>query len=255
MTARTTDPIRHWLIAAAANLLAVLLPCGFAQAQFQLGIVPAFTIWDVKLGEPITQIPPMDVMSVSCGTNGGPPSVRLERLEDFALCPAEPSGLREVYFAYDDELDYIAKAMESEYKFLQGGTSVYAHPVILSVLVDEAGAVRGIRIVTDDRISDSERRISVNLARNLKARFGRWDVECEDIPLGPGEKAVGRQFLHEACVGEDADGKQRFRLEAYYLKRGQEAINTETQEVNQGYFSSGTRFELLEAPYEPTAAP
>jgi hypothetical protein len=154
-----------------------------------------------------------------------------------------------VHFAYDDESDYIAKALELEYKALQGGTSIYAHPVVVSVLIDAMGIVRGIRIVTDDRISDRQRRVSVNLARNLKARFGRWGLQCEDVPLRPGENPVGKQFVHEACTGEDPGLGQRLLIEAYYLrKRGQEAVNRETQEVNSGYFQSGTRFELVEAP-------
>lgn len=244
-------PFRIGLWLSAALFLAAPVA-----AQYELGITPSFSIWDVRLGEPITQIPAMDVVDVSCGTNGGPPSTPLPSLSAYGQCPPEPSGLREVYFAYDDEQDYIAKAMGSEFRVLQGGTSVYAHQVVLSVLVDEAGIVRGIRIVTDDRVSDRERRTSVNLARNLKARFGRWDTQCEDIPLRPGENPVGRQFVHELCTGEDAELGQRFQIEAYYLrKRGQEALNRETQAVNTGYFSSGTRFELVEAPYEPAAAP
>jgi hypothetical protein len=238
-------------VAATAAALAALVTGDPAVAQ-QMQITPAFSIWDVELGEPLTQIPAAAIIEVSCGTNGGPPSKRLRSLSDFTECPAEQSGLHEVYFAYDDELDYIAKAMESEYKVLQGGTSIYAHPVILSVLVDEGGIVRGIRIVTDDRISDRERRVAVNLSRNLKARFSRWDTACDDIPLQPGENPVGRQFTHEVCAGDNPELGQSMYLEAFYLrKRGQEAINRETQEINSGYFSSGTRFELTQHPYEP----
>lgn len=218
-------------------------------------ITPSFSIWDVQIGQPITEIPQMEVVEISCGTNGGPPSKRLRGFAQFDECPTEPSGLREVYFAYDDELDYLAKAMESEFRVLRGGTSVYAHPVIVSVLVDETGIVRGIRIVTDDRISDNERRIAVNLARNLQARFGSWKLVCDDIPLRPGENPVGKQFVHEICRGSDTGREMSLMIEAYYLrKRGQEALNPETQQVNKGYFSSGTRFELLETPYEPAVA-
>jgi hypothetical protein len=237
-------------VAAAAIALAALA-AGPSAAQ-QMQITPAFSIWDVELGAPITQLPAGAIIEVSCGTNGGPPSKRLRTVTDFAECAPEPSGLHEVYFAYDDELDYIAKAMESEYKVLQGGTSIYAHPVVLSVLVDDGGIVRGIRIVTDDRISDRERRVAVNLARNLKARFSRWDTACDDIPLQPGENPVGRQFTHEVCAGDNPELGQSMYLEAFYLrKRGQDALNRETQEVNSGYFSSGTRFELTQHPYEP----
>ena len=224
---------------------------GFAQVQSSL--VPAFSIWDAKLGTPVTDIPAMDVVDIACGTNGGPPSTTLRSFANFKSCPAEPSGLREIYFENDDEMDYIAKADEAEYKFLQGGTSIYAHPVVISVLVDDAGVIRGIRIVTDERVSIGERRIAVTLARNLKGRYGSWKLDCADIPLRPGENPVGNQFEHELCTGEDADLGQRMRLEASYLrKKGQEAFNTYTQQINAGYFQSQTRLEVVELPYEPS---
>ena len=42
---------------------------------------------------------------------------------------------------------------------------------------------------------------------------------------------------------------------SYRRKKGQTAINQETQQVNVGYFESQTRFEELLAPYEPAMAP
>ena len=93
-----------------------------ASAQMQSSLVPAFSIWDAKLGMPVTDIPVMDVVDIACGTNGGPPSITLHSFAEFKTCQPEASGLREVYFENDDEMDYIAKADEAEYKFLQGGT-------------------------------------------------------------------------------------------------------------------------------------
>ena len=246
MKTRCLRPI--WVAALLA-----LLPAAPGLGQEGVSLEPAFSIWDVQMGKPVTQVPAMDVIDVSCGTNGGPPSIALSDVTAFTQCPPEPSGLREVYFAYDDEQDYIAKALEAEYEFLQGGTSIYAHRVVVSVLVDEGGVVRGIRIVTDDQVSNRERRVSVNLARNLKARFNEWNLQCRDVPLGPGENPVGRQLVNEACTGASPEGDESFSLRAYYLrKRGQQALNLETQQVNTGYFSSGTRFELVQAPYEPS---
>lgn len=224
-------------------------------AQVSLVVQPAYSIWDVILGDPVTQIPAMDIVDVSCGTNGGPPSLRLDSVTDFMNCTPEASGLREVYFAYDDEQDYVALAMETEFKVFHGGTSIYAHPVVISVLVDDAAIVRGIRIVTDDRVGTNARRTAVNLINNLEARFGKWGADCADVPLRDGEKPVGRQFVHKVCTGENATAGQRLYMEAYYLrKRGQTGLNLETQQVNEGYFSSGTRFELVELPYEPRTA-
>src|SRR5690349_10960117 len=66
-------------------------------------------VWDVQLGSPVDKLPD-EFIEHACGTNGGPPSLPLTGFGEFRRCRAEPSGLREVYFRYDDELEYWAKA-------------------------------------------------------------------------------------------------------------------------------------------------
>lgn len=222
-----------------------------AQVQFE----PVFSIFDVKLGQPVTQVPESTVGEIACGTAGGPPGQPLATFKDFLTCTPEDSGLREVAFSYDDEQDYIAMALNLQYKFLQGGTSVFAHPVIVSVLVDPEGVVQGRRIVTDDRISVNERRTAVTLIRNFKARYGSWSLDCNDIAMKEGEQPVGKEFIHEICTGRSPDGETRIAIEASYLrKKGQVGINPETQQVNKGYFESQTRFEEVLTPYTPVTA-
>lgn len=217
---------------------------------------PVYSIWDVSLGEPVTQVPETAVGEIACGTDGGPAGFALASFADFMSCPPEPSGLREVEFNYDDEQDYIARALELEYKFLQGGTSVYAHPVVLSLLVDEAGLVQGRRIVTDNRVADEVRRTQFTLSRNLKAQYDDWSLDCADIPMAEGEMPVGDQFVHELCTGQSPDGGTLIAFEATYLrKRGQRAIDQDTQVVNTGYFESQTRYEEVLVPYTPSLAP
>lgn len=231
--------------------------CLSAQAAFaQVQIKPVFSIWDVNLGQPVSQIPEADVGEIACGTAGGPPGQALASFADFQLCAPESSGLREVAFSYDDEQDYIALALEAQYRFLSGGTSVFAHPVIVSLLIDPAGIVQGRRIVTDDRISTNDRRTAVTLIRNFKARYGAWSLDCADIPMQEGQQPVGTQFIHELCTGQSPDGRVKIAIEASYLrKKGQLAINPQTQEVNKGYFESQTRYEEVLSPYIPVTAP
>src|SRR5262249_47294218 len=62
------------------------------------------TVWDLRLGEPAAAQPkPDEFRGFACGSNGGPPRLKLAGWSEFARCAAEPGGLREVYFEYDDE--------------------------------------------------------------------------------------------------------------------------------------------------------
>lgn len=235
----------------AGAVLPLLSSAALGQAQSTTGLEPEFAIWDVQLGESVSQIPEIDVIEVTCGTNGGPGSLPIQEFEAFAQCPPEPGGLREVNFGYDDETDYIAKAMDAEYEILQDGTSVFSHPVMLSVLVDEEGIIRGIRILTDPRVPERERRLAITLIRNFKAKYGEWNLECTDLPRAEGENPVGSIFMKEQCFGESPDGTRTIRLDGHYLrKKGQEAVNRETREVNSDYFESYTRLEIVEKPFE-----
>src|SRR3569833_1308987 len=188
------------------SMLALLMVAGLSglpqpAAAQDLGVEPDFTIWDVKLGQPVTSVPDSATAIIACGTNGGPISIELKSFSEWAKCTPEASGLREIAFTYDDEKDYIARAMELEFRALHGGTSVYAHPVILSILVDDKGISQGIRIVTDDHASDSDRRLAVVLSKNFQARFGSWNLACQDIPMREGEQPGGKDFIHQRCTG------------------------------------------------------
>ena len=229
-------------------ILWFVFPATHAFAQIRVD--PVYSIWEVRLGVPVTQVSDAKVSDIACGTSGGPMGRVLTSFQDFLDCNPEETGLREVAFSYDDEQDYIARALESEYRVLQGGTSVFAHPVIVSMLIDQHGVAQGRRIFTDDRISDYERRTAFTLIRNFKARFSHWSLACDEIPMQEGEQPVGNQFFHERCSGQSPDGTSSIVIEASFLrKKGQRGLNLETQQVNTGYFESQTRFEELLTPY------
>jgi hypothetical protein len=247
-----------WVGVVQALLLVAGLGClpGAALA-LDVGIEPDFAIWDVPIGQPVSDIADNVAAIIACGTNGGPISIELKSFRDWAQCTPEATGLRELAFTYDDEMDYIARAMELEYRALSSGTSVYAHPVILSILVDDKGVVQGIRVVTDDRASDRDRRVAVVLSKNFEGRYSGWNLNCQDIPMRDGEQKVGSDFIHRLCTGTNPDGKnQRLLIEASYLrKKGQEGLSRETQQVNTGYYESKTRLEIVNAPYSLSEEP
>ena len=94
------------LVLARAAALAAMSPPVLAQVA-QRG-----EVWSLKLGAPIAD-QPGDFVDYACGSAGGPPSIPLSGWADFKRCRPEESGLREVYFRYDDELEYVARANNS----------------------------------------------------------------------------------------------------------------------------------------------
>ncbi len=71
------------------------------------------------------------------------PRQRLEDWSGFAKCTPEADGLREVQVRFDDEQEYIGKAIaDDRYADQRGSTRVAGHPVILSALFDDGGTLR-----------------------------------------------------------------------------------------------------------------
>ena len=120
---------------------------------------PATKIWDIKLGTPVAALPIDQFVDPACGTNGGPPSRVLASFADFALCGLDKAtGLHEVWFRYDDELEYVARARRSEIMIrLYQANVLGGQPIITSLLIDDAGLVEGYRIVNDPRAAESTR--------------------------------------------------------------------------------------------------
>ena len=137
---------RTWI---AAGILAAMLMNGAAQSQQKRD--PG-EIRGLKLGLVAKSMTLQGFGDLACGSNGGPPRQKLEEWSDFRKCRPEGNGLYEVYARFDDEDEYVGKAIE-EPRYARGkvGTRVAGHPVILSALFDGDGVLRGLRFVTDSR--------------------------------------------------------------------------------------------------------
>ena len=217
------------------------------------------TIWDLKLGAPIAEQPPPGAFrAFACGSNGGPPRAPLTGWADFRRCPAEPDGLREVYFEYDDELEYIARAHDDERAISRwAGTHEVTFPVIVSALFDDGGVLRGMRMVTDARpehrndITEANRKKrdeAYTLATVMAARFNIDPAhDCEAIPPAEGESPVGSLFIKRAC--ERIEGGLRIVVRAsLYRKPGQSGHNPQLPtQLTQGQFESSARMEIYQA--------
>jgi hypothetical protein len=184
-----------------------------------------------------------------CGSNGGPPRQKLGAWSDFGKCAPEPNGLHEVAARFDDEAEYVGRAIDDpQYAEQHAGTRVAGHPVILSALFDDAGTLRGIRMVSDPRASSMDRRMAHLLHVAVMNHYGPNNWRCTDIPAATGETPVGGIFIKQRC--EKTTPEREMTLETHFLRLpGQHDVDPETHEYTQGQYESWTRFELLDPSY------
>ena len=230
----------HWFALLAVAALA--LGAGLARAEDQRARAD---FWSLELGTPASALPHDAFDDYACGSNGGPPQQPLAGWSDYGKCPAEPSGLREVYFRYDDELEYRARAHRAQTMIAQyAGTKVFDFPVIVSALFDADGVLAGLRIVSDPGVSPQVRKQGYTLSNFLKARYGndRWD--CRDTPPAPGETPVGILYINQRCTMLTKDNMRAF-LETRFLRRPGQAEFSGSGKLTVGQFDSSTRLELL----------
>jgi hypothetical protein len=204
-------------------------------------------VWDLKLGTPVALLP-RGFGEYACGTNGGPPSLPLSGWSDFGRCRPEPSGLREVYFRYDDELEYWAKANDLPEEIERySGTKVYDFPVVLSALFDDRGILAGLRIVSDPRDTSRPREEAYALRNFLSARFGRDGWSCTDQPAAEGEEPVEGTFVKQDCR-KTVDGPALAVMQTrYFRKKGQYQFDPYSNKETEGQFESTVHFELTGA--------
>jgi len=238
-----TSPATTWrwlmLIAGACSVASAARDTANAQQR-----PTRLEIWDLKLGTAATDLPD-EFTDYACGTNGGPPSLALSHWRDFRRCRPEPSGLREVYFRYDDELEYWAKANNFATEIRKySGTKVFDFPVALSARFDERGILSGIRIVSDPRDTSRDREEGYLLRNFLSARYGREGWDCVDLPPEEGETPVFRTFIKQRCK-KAVEGNALAEMQVnYFRKKGQSEVDPHSGRATEGQFESLVRFEL-----------
>ena len=220
------------------------------------------TIWDLKLGQPVSAQPsPDEYRGFACGSNGGPPRQQLSGWDDFRRCGAEASGLREIYFEYDDEYEYIARAKDLPREVSRwAGTTEAGFPVVVSALFDDAGVLKGIRVVTDSRPEYRNDITEANLRKRADAYlFGglmaaRHGIDagrdCVSLPAAEGESAVGALFVKQSCELTDVPRGLKVIVRAnYFRKTGQSGVNPQLPtQLTQGQFESSARLEISVSP-------
>ena len=220
--------------------LAVLLTGPGAMAQSRP------KIWDMKFGTAVADLPDEEFVDPACGTNGGPPGQRLASFEEFEKCRADATGLREVWFRYDDEEEFIARAVRNPDAIARANTMVMlGQPIMLSLLADRAGRLQGYRIFTDPRADPDLRKDAYLIGNAFKARYGNEGWNCNDEPPIAGEKPLEGIFIKQRCQ-KAAEGHQVTVESRHYYKPGQALVdpNTGASTVNQ--FESSARIEVIQ---------
>jgi hypothetical protein len=233
--------MRHFLPAIGA--LVALLATGPVAVQAQ-----APKIWDIRLGSPISALPLNDFVDTACGTNGGPPARVLKSFYEFAQCPVErATGLHEVWFRYDDEMEYVARARRSEIMVRQyQANSLAGQPIITSLLIDDGGLVQGYRVVNDPRVDAQTRGNAYGLADLFKGMA--WTgLECNDLPPAVGERPIDDLFVKELCENKTGGVVTRVEARRYY-KPGQFAVDPNDNRLTENQFESSARLEVYRPP-------
>ena len=181
----------------------------------------------------------------ACGGNGGPTRQPIEGWTDFKKCRPESNGLHEVAVRFDDTEEYIGKAIDDPMYTRRRGTRVAGHPVILSVLFDAKGSLRGIRFISDPRGDGAERRMAHLLRLAVMERYGMNGWACEDFPLAEGETPVGGISVKQKC--EKKSDVRAVSVQAQFLRRpGQADLDPVTKVYRPGQFDSWTRVEIMD---------
>lgn len=217
--------------------------CAAANAQ---DLAPK--IWDITLGIPVGELPLNEFVDPACGTNGGPPARVLKSFDEFALCPTEPAtGLHEVWFRYDDEMEYVARARRSGVLIRQyQANSLAGQPITTSFLIDDAGRVQGYRIVNDPRAEAGTRIDAFSVADLFKGIAG-MGVPCTDLPPAEGEHPIDDVFVKQVCEKKTAEKVIRVESRRYY-KPGQYAVDPNENRVVENQFESSARLEVYQPP-------
>ena len=205
---------------AAGHLVAFLACMALAVFAHAEGRPKRFSIWEIHLGDAVTAIPD-EYVNYACGTNGGPPSTPLPNFAAFKKCKPDADGLYEVYFEYDDELEYQARALDIKPEIkMYAGTTVFEFPIVASVLFDGSGRVRGERMVTDPRQQVSRDRLEFwELANFVRQRFGEEHWDCKDLPAEDGETPTASRFIKSHCE-KTAAGVRLVLEQRLYPKEG-----------------------------------
>jgi hypothetical protein len=139
---------------------------------------------DIRLGVPATDLPDAGYANLACA--GDLPKT-LTTWQGWRDCPLDASGFHAIKFGYDPASN-------------RNGTIVAGHPAVLTLLVDDAGTVSGLRIETDPNARLYIRKKAFLFGSQAKSRYGLDGWSCTQAQPDAGEQPVGGVFVRERCA-------------------------------------------------------
>jgi len=124
---------------------------------------------DIRLGVPATDLPTRAMPTSPA------PAIRRKTLttwQGWRDCPLDASGFHAIKFGYDPASN-------------RNGTIVAGHPAVLTLLVDDAGTVSGLRIETDPNARLYIRKKAFLFGSQAKSRYGLDGWSCTQAQPTP----------------------------------------------------------------------
>lgn len=199
----------HRRLLWALPLLLLVVSCDDANAR------EIADLRDLSLGMSIANIPPEEYINLACADNQ---DIKLAGWKDFRTCPADEIGLHVISFRFNDEVNPLA-AVNDKYE----GTKLGGHPVLVRGLVDNSGALQGIRIDTDPNARPFWRKKAFLLALIVKARYSETGWTCREAEPHDGEAPVGGVFIKEHC--EKRSERRHLVLDREIYRRADQALS------------------------------
>ena len=151
------------------------------------GAAPAPTvdtdIREFSVGMPLSTLPPHGYL-IDC-VPGLAKAEALKGWADYARCPVDKDGLREIRFRYGDNGEYETK--------------VVGQPMQLSLFLGQDGTVDAIRMETDPTARLFLRKRAFIFGEQVKDRYGEPGWVCTVGQPQENEEPVGGMFVREHC--------------------------------------------------------
>jgi hypothetical protein len=209
--ARAAGP-RVILLGLALAALAVTAVAGAAETN---------DLREFRVGMNAAELPESGYAGFSCAADSGR---ALASWKDWRACPPDPSGLRAIRFRYDPVLS-------------PDGTKVAGHPVLLALLIDDAGRVDRVQIETDPNARLFTRKKAFLLGLQARSRYGMDGWACTEGSPTADEQPVGETFVKEQCKKTVAG--REVRIERSLFRRSSQDLKN---------FVSNTRILILRIP-------